>query len=382
MDKPIQFITDCKEQILQTYRELHELAEPSWEEQRTSRYLQEKLSSAGLQVTSFAGHHGFIAEIPGEKEGVIALRADMDALVQEVNGEIIANHSCGHDGHSTMALYTALALKNSDMQLSHTIRFIFQPAEELAEGALQMMEEGALNDVLFLGGVHVRPHTEVPFGQAAPVILHGSSSTIKGVITGTPAHAARPEEGNNPIEAASMLIQSLQRIRLTGGKKFSIKMTELHSGETSNSVPASARFTLDIRAEANETMEALLEKAVHLLKSTAALTETKIDYETAGYSPAAIENAAAVRIARQAIRSVLGEENTAGPCISQGAEDFHFYTWKTPHIAATMIGLGCDLKPGLHHPQMSFNTDALIYGTKILTEMIIRADREMEADKQ
>lgn len=382
MDKPFQFITDCKEQILQTYRELHELAEPSWEEQRTSRYLQEKLSSAGLQVTSFAGHHGFIAEIPGEKEGVIALRADMDALVQEVNGEIIANHSCGHDGHSTMALYTALALKNSDMQLSHTIRFIFQPAEELAEGALQMMEEGVLNDVLFLGGVHVRPHTEVPFGQAAPVILHGSSSTIKGGITGTPAHAARPEEGNNPIEAASMLIQSLQRIRLTGGKKFSIKMTELHSGETSNSVPATARFTLDIRAEANETMEALLEKTVHLLKSTAALTETKIDYETAGYSPAAIENAAAVRIARQAIRSVLGEENTAGPCISQGAEDFHFYTWKTPHIAATMIGLGCDLKPGLHHPQMSFNTDALIYGTKILTEMIIRADREMEADKQ
>ncbi|WP_301109886.1 amidohydrolase [Sporosarcina sp.] len=378
MDNPIQFITDHKEQILQTYQELHALAEPSWEEQRTSRYLQEKLSAAGLKIKTHTGHHGFTAEIPGQKKSVIALRADMDALVQEVDGAVIANHSCGHDAHSTMALYTALALKNSGISFEHTVRFIFQPAEELAEGALKMMEEGVLEDVLFLGGVHVRPHMEVPFGQAAPVILHGSSSTIKGVIKGTPAHAARPEEGNNPIEAVSILIQSLQRIRLTGGKKFSIKMTELHSGETSNSIPATARFTLDIRAEANETMEDLLTKAKHIIERTAALTETVIDYESVGYSPAAIKNESAVRIAQQAIGSVLGEENTAGPCVSQGAEDFHFYTWKTPHIAATMIGLGCDLRPGLHHPQMSFNTEALIYGAKILTELLVRADQEME----
>ena len=377
MTDPMNYIERHTKEILLTYQELHTLAEPSWQEQQTAQYLQNKLSEAGLNITTYNGHHGFIAEIAGKEKGVIALRADMDALVQEVDGEVIANHSCGHDAHSTMALYTALALKDCEKDLHHTIRFIFQPAEELAEGALQMMKEGVLDDVLFLGGLHVRPHTEVPFGKSAPVILHGSSTTITGTITGTPAHAARPEEGNNPIEAASFLIQALRQIRLPGNKKFSIKITELHGGETSNSIPASARFTLDVRAETNETMDALLAKARHILEHTATLTETEIAYEEEGYSPAAIENATAVRLAQRAISSVLGEDNVDVPCISQGAEDFHFYTWKTPDIPATMIGLGCDLKPGLHHPQMSFNTDALIYGAKILTQLVVNADEEL-----
>ncbi|PIC84020.1 amidohydrolase [Sporosarcina sp. P1] len=377
MTNPINYIEHHKKEILQTYQELHAIAEPSWQEQQTSRYLQDQLSAAGLRITGFTGHHGFIAEIKGHTKGVIALRADMDALVQEVDGKVMANHSCGHDAHSTMALYTALALKNCEMDLHHTIRFIFQPAEEVAEGALQMMKEGVLEDVLFLGGLHVRPHTEVPFGKSAPAILHGSSATITGTITGTPAHAARPEEGNNPIETASFLIQSLRQIRLQGNKKFSIKITELHSGETSNSIPASAQFTLDVRAETNETMDALLAKARHIIQHTAALTETEIVYTEEGYSPAATENATAIRLAQRAIGSVLGEENVDVPCISQGAEDFHFYTWKTPDIPATMIGLGCDLKPGLHHPQMSFNTDALIYGAQILTQLLLNADQEL-----
>lgn len=377
MTNPINYIELHKREILQTYQELHAIAEPSWHEKQTSRYLQDKLSAAGLTITTYTGHHGFIAEIAGDAKGVIALRADMDALVQEVDGKVIANHSCGHDAHSTMTLYTALALKNSEVDLQHTIRFIFQPAEELAEGALQMMKEGVLEDVLFLGGLHVRPHTEVPFGKSAPVILHGSSATITGTITGVPAHAARPEEGNNPIEAASLMIQALRQIRLLGNKKFSIKITELHGGETSNSIPASARFTLDVRAETNETMDTLLTKARHVIQHTAALTETEIDFEEEGYSPAATANAQAIRLAEKAIGSVLGVENVDGPCISQGAEDFHFYTWKTPDIPATMIGLGCDLKPGLHHPQMSFNTDALIYGAQILTQLLLNADQEL-----
>lgn len=377
MTNPINYIELHKKEILQTYQELHAIPEPSWHEQKTSCYLQDKLSAAGLTITTYDGHYGFIAEIAGKVDGVIALRADMDALVQETNGEVIADHLCGHDAHSTMVLYTALALKNSKVDLQHTIRFIFQPAEELGEGALQMMKEGVLENVLFLGGLHVRPHTEVPFGKSAPVILHGSSATITGTITGVPAHAARPQEGNNPIEAASLMIQALQQIRLLGNKNFSIKITELHSGVTSNSIPTSARFTLDVRAETNEAMDTLLAKARHVIKHTAMLTETEIAFEEEGYSPAATANALAVKLAEEAIGSILGQENIDGPCVSQGAEDFHFYTWKTPDIPATMIGLGCDLKPGLHHPQMSFNTDALIYGTQILTQLLLNGDQEL-----
>jgi amidohydrolase len=369
-----RFIEENREVILKTYLELHQLAEPSWKEEKTSLYLKEKLESAGLEVQTFDRHFGLIAEIVGGSEDVIALRADIDALIQEVNGVVRPNHSCGHDAHSTMVLFVALAL--ADVRPKHTLRFIFQPAEEMAEGALKMMEEGALKNVKFLGGTHLRPSFEVPFGKAAPVILHGSTVSINGVIKGVPAHAARPEEGNNPIEAAASLVQALRQIRLKDTNPYSIKMTELHSGEASNLIPASARFTLDLRAKTNETMEKLLEKANHTIRKIADLTESEIEFGIEAHSPAAIKNSHAMKLASTAISEILGEENLIPVCDSPGAEDFHFYTLKNPEITATMVGLGCDLTPGLHHPEMTFNQEALIYGTKILTRLLLEADQQ------
>ena len=75
-------------------------------------------------------------------------------------------------------------------------------------------------------------------------------------------------------------------------------------------------------------------------------------------------------MAKEAASFVMGEENVVDNCISQGGEDFHFYTLQNPDIKATMIGLGCDLRPGLHHPDMQFNQEALLYGTKILSRLL------------
>jgi amidohydrolase len=377
MADSILVIEEQKTAILKTYQDLHELAEPSWKEEKTSRYIQGMLEGAGLKVQSFDGHFGLIAEIKGDSDEVIALRADMDALVQEVDGMVRANHSCGHDAHSTMVLFAALTLAKKQSRPKHTMRFIFQPAEEMAQGALKMIEEGALKNVKFLGGIHLRPYFEVPFGKAAPIILHGSTASLTGVIKGTPSHAARPEEGNNPIEAASLLIQAIRQIRLKDDNGYSIKMTELHSGEASNLIPASARFTFDLRAKTNDTMEKLLEKANHTIAKIAELTETKIEFAIDGYSPAAVKNSRAMELAEQAIKAIIGDENVVPVCDSPGAEDFHFYTLETPGVSATMVGLGCDLQPGLHHPEMCFNQDALIYGTKILMELLINADEQV-----
>jgi amidohydrolase len=372
----MEWISTQREKILQTYQDLHLLAEPSWKEEKTSRYIREKLSQAGFKVQTYKEHFGFIAELEGESEEVIALRADMDALWQEVDGVVKANHSCGHDAHSTMVLSAALALAKTNIPLQHTVRFIFQPAEEKAEGALQMMKERVMGNVKFLGGIHLRPSFELSFNSAAPVILHGSTASLKGTIKGAPAHAARPEEGNNPLEASALLIQAIRQIRLKDDKKYSIKITELHGGEASNLIPENTRFTFDLRAEANDTMDRLLEKAQHVIEKTAELTETEITFNIEEYSPAAVKHPKAVNVAEQAIQSILGDEHVIPICQSPGAEDFHFYTRKNPGIAATMIGLGCDLKPGLHHPNMSFNKEALIYGTKILTKLLIEANQK------
>lgn len=368
------YLDQQREYIIQTYRDLHDLAEPSWQEEKTSCYLRECLQQAGFTVLTFTGHYGLVAEIPGETTDVVALRADMDALVQEVDGIVKANHSCGHDAHSTMVLHTAMALKACQIRPHKTIRFIFQPAEEKGEGALQMIRDGAMDGVTMLLGVHLRPSMEVPYGKAAPVIVHGASTSIRGLILGLQAHAARPENGKNPLEAAALIIQALQGIRLQARCPFSVKITQLQGGgETSNVIPERAEFTLDLRAQTNEGMVELKEKTTHVLHTVAALTGTNVEWKYDGYVPAATVNEQMLNLAKKAISRVLGPENVADRCMTQGGEDFHFYPLEKNGLVSTMIGLGCDLKPGLHHPHMSFVLDALVYGTQILSSAVLEA---------
>ncbi|WP_458352638.1 amidohydrolase [Peribacillus frigoritolerans] len=374
---PIQYIDQHQETLIKSYHDLHSLAEPSWQEKRTSCYILKCLSEAEITVKTYQGHYGFIAEIPGISKKVVALRADMDALVQEVDGEVKANHSCGHDAHSTMVLYTALAIASSGIRPKHTIRFIFQPAEEKGEGALQMINDGVLENVTYLFGVHVRPSTEVPYMKASPVIVHGSAETIRGTIKGLQAHASRPQDGINVIEAAALLVQKLQQINLETDIPHSIKMTQFETNnKASNVIPETAVFAIDARAQSNDVMNELNRLTKEAVDHTMQLTETSISWSAEEFVPAATLNEKAMKLAEAAIGDVLGTENVVPVCVSQGGEDFHFYTAENPDITATMIGLGCDLKPGLHHPDMTFNLQALIYGTKILINTVMMAAEE------
>ncbi|WP_318502505.1 amidohydrolase [Bacillus sp. T3] len=374
---PLQYIDQHKEALLNTFHELHALAEPSWEEKKTSAYIENLLRKAGLNVKTFNQHYGIIAEIPGLTQHVVALRADLDALLQEVNGVVKANHSCGHDAHSTMVLYTALSIAASGFVPKQTLRFIFQPAEEKGEGALQMIKEGALNNVFSLFGIHLRPIFEIPPMKASPVIVHGSAGTVKGTIQGIQAHASRPQDGINAIEVAAMLVEKLRNVSLETDVPYSIKMTQLQvANEASNIIPGLADFSLDLRAQTNEVMDELQKKLTQIVSEVSTLSGAKINWKLADLVPAAIQNETAKKIATQAIVDILGKENIIPVCTSNGGEDFHFYTAKSKGLKATMIGLGCGLSPGLHHPEMTFHLDALLYGTKILTKTILLASEQ------
>ncbi|MFC7394784.1 M20 peptidase aminoacylase family protein [Scopulibacillus cellulosilyticus] len=370
----MHFLSEQSQTIIKTYNDLHQIAEPSWSEKKTSYYIYQFLKRLGMEIKTFDNHYGIVAEIPGEIEEVVACRADMDALVQEVDGVVQPNHSCGHDAHSTMVMYAALAIAKSNIQPKRTIRFIFQPAEEKAGGAVQMMKDGALENVKTLFGIHLRPHMEVPDGKASAVIIHGSSVNLTGKIKGVQAHASRPEEGINAIEAAAFVVQCLKEIHLDTSESFSIKMTQLQTGgNASNVIPESATFTLDLRAQTNEAMDKLKEKAELILEHVSKLSGTSIDWKFEEFVPAASPNENAMKLAQEAIEEILGQENFVPVCISKGGEDFHFYTFEHPEIEATMIGLGCDLRPGLHHPKMTFNVNSLINGAQILTKALIKA---------
>lgn len=191
-----------EEKVLSTFHYLHENAEISWEEVNTTKYIKETLEKYGCETITYVDATGVVGKYGNFSKGlpVVAIRADIDALWQEVDGKFQPNHSCGHDAHMSMVFGVLWKLKETPELKDHVaIKFIFQPAEEVGEGALKMVEKGAVEDVDYLYGVHLRPIEETPMGSAAPVIVHGATKTIQVQVTGTDAHGARPHLNTNAI---------------------------------------------------------------------------------------------------------------------------------------------------------------------------------------
>ncbi|WKA60506.1 amidohydrolase [Planococcus shenhongbingii] len=361
---------DNETKILEYFDHFHAHPEVSWKEVQTTKKLADIMEELQIRHHTFNDVTGLIAEI-GEGDQVVAVRADIDALWQEVQGKVQANHSCGHDANMAMVLGALLYLK--DETLTKRIRFIFQPAEEKGNGSLAMIERGALEDVTHLYGVHLRPIEEMPFGQVAPAIYHGSGIFLKGKITGVDAHGARPHQGKNAIDVVVAIHQFVKSIYFSPFESYSAKLTNIQAGgESLNIIPGSADFALDVRSQSNSLMAELRKRIDAGLESIAALHGVEIEWEWDDYTPAAEVSEEAMQIADAAIRSVIGDENTSAPIETTGADDFHFYTIKKPELKAAMLGVGADLVPGLHHPDMAFNRDALDIGARVLAETLRR----------
>ncbi|MEH7334623.1 M20 peptidase aminoacylase family protein [Neobacillus drentensis] len=360
--------------IFELFDHLHEHPELSWKEVKTTEFIADILQRNGCLVRTFPDHTGVIGEWGnGTADSLtVGVRADMDSLWQEVNGTFKANHSCGHDAHMTIVLGMLLILKEMQVHLPGRLKFIFQPAEEMGNGALKMIEKKVVDDLDYLYGVHLRPIHELLKGTASPGILHGAAETISARIIGFDTHGARPDLGVNAIEVVGTIIEQLKGIRLNPYDSYSVKMTQVSAGgENSNIIPGSAQFHLDLRAQINETMNELAKKVDHILERVASLYEVKIDYDHQEKVYAAVLNKEAQQIMAQAIAETLGYKQVKAPVVTPGAEDFHFYTKERPHLKAAMLGLGCDLEPGLHHPNMKFNRESLLDGIEILTRTVL-----------
>ncbi|TWT07003.1 amidohydrolase [Planococcus sp. CPCC 101016] len=359
---------DIKQQILDYFNHFHSHPEVSWKEVETTRKLADILSDLGVGHRTFPDITGVIAEI-GEGEEIVAVRADIDALWQEVDGNLQANHSCGHDANMAMVLGALLYLK--DETLTKRVRFIFQPAEEVGNGSLSMIERGAIDGVSHLYGVHLRPIEELPFGKVTPALHHGSGIFLRGKVTGVDAHGARPHQGKNAIDVIAAIHQFVKSIYFSPFESYSAKLTHIQTGGDSlNIIPGNAKFALDVRSQSNELMAELQQKIAEGLMAIADLHNVDISFEWTDYTPAAEVSEVAMKIADSAIRETLGDQATAPPIHTTGADDFHFYTIKKPELHAAMIGVGADLSPGLHHPDMTFNLDALHIGARILANTL------------
>ena len=222
-------------------------------------------------------------------------------------------------------------------------------------------------------GIHLRPEQEAKKGQATPALCHGSSGRIEATIEGVAAHGGRPHLGVNAIDAAAAVVNAINAIHMNPVVPYSIKVTKLLAGgAATNLIPDQAEMAIDVRAQQNGLMQELLKKAEAAIGNAAASVGAKAVTRIKTGPPAAEYTEEMVELAREAIVAVLGKAGLLPPIITPGAEDFHFYVKRKPTIKAAYIGLGCDLTPGLHHPQMKFDVGSLINGVNILQHIVNR----------
>jgi amidohydrolase len=358
-------VTKVEQQIFDWFNHFHTHPEVSWNEYKTTETIAQILTEMNVPFKKFEGIPGLVAEI-GSGQEVIAARADIDALWQEVDGVMQANHSCGHDANITMVLGAIAKLK--DEQLQKRIRFIFQPAEETGGGALSVIERGIVDDVTHLFGIHLRPQEELPLGKVAPAIHHGAAAFLQGTIEGADAHGARPHQGSNAIDVGFAIQQMLKNIYLNPFEIYSAKMTKfVADGGSVNIIPGNATFSIDVRAQKNEVLKELMQNVTNGLQQIDQMFESSIKFEWQDETPGAEVSQQAAQIAENAIVESLGEQYLAPAIATSGSDDFHFYTIKHPNIKAVMLGIGANLTPGLHHPKMTFDHRALIDGVEALS---------------
>lgn len=366
------YIKSIQPKLQEIFTYLHNHAEISWEETNTTAYIKGLFEQQNCKITTFEDSTGLVIEV-GNGKPVIALRADIDALWQEVNGSFQANHSCGHDAHMTIAVGSLLTILEKGVPLKGTFKFIFQPAEEKGTGALAFVEKSVVDDVDFLYGMHLRPIEELKNGQYAPAIGHGAATFMQGTIQGDDAHGARPHLNANAIQVGSEFFQALSNIQINPMVPHSIKMTAFQAGGKSpNIIPGNATFSIDVRAQTNEVISVLTEKVERIAAMLANYHQVSIDLNVGANVAAAVINEEAVTMMREAIITSVGEEKVMPILTTTGGDDFHFYTIKRPHIRATMLAIGCDLEPGLHHPQMTFNRDAIPTAVEIVTRALLK----------
>lgn len=359
-----------KKYVEEVFNYLHSIPEIGFNEFKTSEFIGKELKEFGYSVVEGIATTGLVAVLDSQKKGpVLAVRADMDALQFELDGKKINIHACGHDANSSMVLATAKEIAERGINKGEVI-FIFQPAEEILGGAKEIAKSGVLDEVEEIIGMHLRPIEEAKLGEATPALCHGASKMIKVKINGLASHGARPHLGVNVIDASALAINAINAIKIDPRIPHSAKVTSINTGDLAyNIIPSSANLVLDVRAQTNEIMEKLIEKIKEAINNSVKSIGANAEIEVNAGVPAAEYNEDTVSIAREAIEEVLGD--SLKPILTPGGEDFHFYT-KTLGIKSAYIGLGANLTPGLHNPEMKFDLKALEYGKEILKKIILK----------
>ncbi len=361
-------------EVIEIRHGLHARPELSLREFNTSRFIRDQLSKLDIEVLPPFLETDVVAFLQSKKNGRnVTLRADLDALpVFEENTFAYCSenrgvmHACGHDGHTAMLLGAAMVMVQFRGQMEGSVRFVFQPGEEVVAAGKDLVEKGILTDprpdvVLALHGWPGFPTGTI---CSRPGEMMAAADFFKIRIRGEGGHDSRSDQRNNPIVLASRIVNSLTTIPerdFRGQDGVVISITKLIGGTSSNIIPNEVTIegsTRYFNKTVGQKMPDLF-KAVLDSECNPAMLLYELDYR----SPylATVNNPDIVQDCRNITRQFAGDSawiDMGEPVMS--SEDFSYYIKDHPG-AMFFLGMGED-SPGLHTSIYDFNDKAIRQG--------------------
>ena len=379
----IQEANKIKNKLQEMRWEFHKHPELSSQEKWTSRRIAEILKEIGLdEVNTRITKTGVVGLLKGNKPGkTFAIRADIDALpIKEENDVPYKSqndgvmHACGHDVHITCLLGAAMILSKMKDKLCGNIKFIFQPAEEVAGGAKSMVDAGVLSKppkVDAIIALHVWPGIEVGTIGVRSGPAMAAMDMFEIIVRGPGGHGAMPHLTSDPVVAAAQIINAFQTIVSRSidpiqPAVFSVCM--IHGGNAFNIIPKEVKMIGTARTMDEGVKAKSIARIKEILKGIEQAMGVECEFKYLDGCPALVNSPEMVELIKRAGTELLGSQNVVNIDPTMGGEDFTYFARAVP---GAMFSLGVrDTKLGItssvHTPVFDVSPEALVIGTAIL----------------
>jgi amidohydrolase len=386
------FIAADAQNIREMRRYLHAHPEPSGEETRTTAYIADQLS--GLEASYRMGPEGrgLVVDFKrGDADRLVAFRADIDALrlqdektVSYRSRESNLMHACGHDAHTAMAFGAIKALMQMPDALpaGFSWRCLFQPAEESATGAKDMISWDALRDVEAIIALHVDPTLDAGQIGYRSGSMTACCEEFEILIEGRGGHGARPHTTIDPIAAATHIVQSIYSFlprSADARDPLVVSFGVIQGGINPNVIPESVQLRGTIRSTDADSSKEAKRRIREIVDGAAQTCQVQAQFSIAYSLPPVHNDVHLTSSCKTAIHEIVGDEGLIyvdKP--SMGGEDFAFYLHDCPG-AMLRLGVGTPLKPirHLHSPSFDVNESALPIGTRAIARSVCQIAHDL-----
>lgn len=389
-----------RETMVSNRRYLHTHAGAGFDLEDTTAFVAEALEAMGYEPKR-CGRAGVVALAGGKRAGkVFLLRADIDALpiAEQAAVEFASQngcmHACGHDMHTAMLLGAAKLLKEHEEEIEGTVKLMFQPAEEIFEGAYDMIGAGVLENPDVDGALMLHVMAGMPFKAgtvivSAPGISAPAADYFEIRVQGAGCHGSMPNLGVDPLNAAAHILIALQEIHareLAIGEQAVLTIGTMHAGSAANAIPDAAVMGGSIRTFDEEVRAFLKERLVQIAEGTAGAFRAKAEVVFGSGCPTLVNDGELSASVEGYARELLGE--TGAYSVAQlngpgdgkkspktaGSEDFAYVSQRVPSLMLALTA-GEPEKGYVypqHHPMVTFDEDALVNGCAIYAYAAMR----------